>query len=119
MNNARLVLESPALEENTEDITPKLRSEEARLVKIIEALYGIQESREWSTLKIEVLDNLVNILVKDVQTEARKEEPSPQRLNRLSGELKWAERYADLSKLENYYRSQLKNIRTKLYDKEE
>jgi len=62
---------------------------------------------------------LVNVLEKDIRTEAKKEDVSTNKLNRLSGELKWAERYADLGKLENTYKVQLQSVRTKLYGKTE
>lgn len=98
-------------EEKPEDLKPKLQAEEARLVRIIEALQGIAQTKEWSTLKTEVFDNLVNVLEKDLKYEAKKESPEPTKLNRLAGELKWAEKYSDLLKLENIYRVQLQNIR--------
>ena len=100
--------------EPREDLSPKYRAEEARLLKIIEALQGVEQSKEWSTLKTEVFDTLVNSLEKDLRTEARKETPDPNKLNRLTGELIWAERYSDLGKLGNRYREQLQAVRIKL-----
>lgn len=102
-----------------EELQTKLHAEEARLLKIIEAIVEIQDSKAWSSLKTEVFDNLVNVLEKDLRTEARKEDASPAKLNRLSGELKWAERFSDLSKLESLYRVQLQNVRLKLHGKPE
>ena len=106
-------------EQATEEVKVKLRSEESRLVRIIEALRDVQDVKSWQLLSEEVFKPLVNILEKDIKTEARKEDLSPQRLNRLSGELKWAEKYADLAKLENNYQVHLKSIRTKLYGEPE
>lgn len=93
-------------------------AEEARVVRIIEAIQGVQDSKEWSTLKTEVFDSLVNVLEKDLKTEAKKEDPDPKKLNRLSGELKWAEKYSDLTKLEISYRTQLQGIRKHIHGKE-
>lgn len=106
----------PELQEN---VKTKLQAEESRLLKIIEALQGISQSKEWSTLKTEVFDNLVNVLDKELRTEAKKNDPDPKKLNRLSGELKWAERYSDMQRLENSYRVQLQNVRLQLYGKSE
>ena len=101
-------------ETTREDITPKYRAEEARLLKIIEALQEVEQSKGWSTLKTEVFDTLVNVLEKDIRNEARKGTPDPNRLNRLTGEIEWAERYSDLGKLGNRYREQLQAVRIKL-----
>lgn len=100
-----------------EEVDVRIKAEEARLVRVIEALQGIQSSKEWSTLKIEVFENLANVLEKDIKYEARKEDCDPRKLNRLSGELKWAEKYADLQKLEHSYRLQLQNIRKQINGK--
>ena len=96
---------------NREEVAQRYKAEEGRLVKIIEAIQVLKDSNEWSTLKTEVFENLANILEKDIKAEARKEDPDPKKLNRLSGEMKWAEKYADLDKLENFYRLQLTNVR--------
>ena len=114
MNNSFLGIDESDKEAKKE----QLRSEEARIVKILEAITTISSSKEWHVLKIEVFDNLVNILEKNIQEEACKEEVKLGRLNHLAGELKWAERYANLSKLEKEYRSKLKSIRINLYGKE-
>lgn len=116
MNNSQVI--SDFKPQRNEEIAPRLRAEEARILRIVEAAQGIQSSREWSTLKTEVFDNLVNVLEKELRNEARKDEPSTLKLNRLSGELKWAERFSDLGKLENSYRVQLQNIRQQLNGKQ-
>lgn len=112
MNLAQIQLE------NESSVGERYTAEEARLVRIIEAIQGIQSSKEWSTLKTEVFENLVNLLEKDLKNEAKKEDPDPKKLNRLSGELKWAEKYADLDKLEASYRTLLTSVRIKLNGKE-
>ncbi len=116
MNLSQVTIE---LQEETVDIKPHLRSEESRLLKIIEAIGKVEKSKEWSTLKTEVFENLVNMLEKDIKNEAKKEDPDTKKLNRLAGELKWAEKYADLTKLVNTYKVELTRIRTKLYGKSE
>ena len=96
-----------------------MKEEEARLVNIIEALQGIQKTKEWSTLKKDIFDRFALSLEKEIRNEARSENPNPLKLTRLSGKLEWAERYSDLSRLENYFKVQLTNLRIKLYGKKE
>ena len=106
------------LVEEKADIKPLLQAEEARLLRIIEALQGIGQSKEWRSLKTEVFDNLVNVLEKDLKTEAEKTDCDPSKLNRVTGKLEWARKYSDLTKLENEYRVQLQNTRLKLHGKQ-
>lgn len=120
MNNAKLAIDSVTLkEEETVDRRPMLREQEARLIKIIESLKQVSDSSGWSTLKIEVFAPLVETLEKSLREEAKKDTPDALVLNRLAGQLKWAEKYADLSKLESVFRSELTNIRTYLNGKSE
>lgn len=119
MNNSKLAIDSVSLKEEEQvDQKPLLRQREAFLLKIIEAIQGIIKTPEWSTLKIEVFDNLVNVLEKDIKDEAKKEDPDALKLNRLAGQLKWAEKYSDLTKLEAIFRTELTSIRKNLYGTE-
>lgn len=97
--------------------SPRLNAEEARLVTVIEALQSIQSSKAWSTLKTEVFDNLVNVLEKELRTEAERLDPSTNKLNRIMGKLEWARRYSDLQKFENEKRVELQNVRIQLHGK--
>ena len=116
MNNSQFALEQSLSEEKKVDPKPLLREREQKLLKILEALQGVQSSKEWSTLKTELFDSLSVSLKKELLNEAKKDDPSPMRLNRLAGELKWAEKFADLSKLEHGYKVELSNIRKNLYE---
>ena len=116
MNNSKLASESISIsEEPRADNKPLLREREGRIVRIITSIKRISETEEWSTLKTEVFDGLVDTLERDLKTEAKRETPDTNKLNRLSGQLVWAERYADLHKLENKYRVELQGIRLQLY----
>lgn len=112
MNNGYI-----SLPREEEEVTPKLREEETRLMRIIEAIRSIKQSEAWRTLQEEKFDGLVVMLEKDLKSEARKEHIDLAKLNRLAGQLEWAEKYADLTKLENQYMNQLTNIRLKLNGK--
>lgn len=102
-----------------EEVSPQLRTEESRLIRIIEALKAVQSSQSWSTLKIELFDRLASTLERDLMQEAQKIGADSNKLNRLSGQLEWAEKYADLSKLENRYKVQLSNVKKQLDGKTE
>lgn len=117
MNNSQVLTDS--FSEASDDFAPRLRKEEARLLRIVEALQAVQSSKEWSSLKTEVFDNLVNVLEKDLRTESEKIDPEPNKLNRIMGKLEWARRYSDLQKFENEKRVELTNVRQQLYGKTE
>lgn len=116
MNNAQITIDTVVT--HTESVKEKLHSEEGRLVKIVEALQDVQKTKAWSTLKTEIFDSLVTVLEKDLKTEAEKIDTSASKLNRISGELKWARRFSDLAKLEGEKRAELQRLRLTLYGKE-
>lgn len=114
MNNSLLAIEP---EEKAPDLSPRLREEEAKTLRIVEAIKAVQETAAWGTLKEELFDSLVNVLERELKTEARKDNADTGKLGRISGQLEWAEKFADLSKLSNRYMQQLSNIRLKLNGK--
>ncbi len=103
--------------EKAPDLLPRIREEEAKTLRIVEAIQAVEGSAAWRTLKDELFDGLVNVLERELKTEARKEDADVRKLNRLSGQLEWADKYADLTKLSNRYMQQLSNIRLKLNGK--
>ena len=111
MNNSRIALE---YSEEKPDTTPLLRERQATILRIIEAIQEIEKTKAWSTLKTEIFHGLDKLLDNELRAEAKKEQPDPSRLNRLAGQLHWAERYADLSKLEERYRTELKQINQRI-----
>lgn len=116
MNNSKLAIEKISLsQEETVDRTPHLREKEGELISILDAIRSIQETKEWGTLKTKVFDGIVESLTKDINNEAKQENPDTLKLNRLAGQLKWAEKYADLHKLEDIFRLELTHIRKLLY----
>lgn len=118
MNNSKLAIDNVSLTvEDKVDRTSNLREQESELIIILDALDKVQKSKEWSSLKEKVFDKLPVTLAKELQEEARKDSPDALKLNRLAGQLKWAEKYSDLSKLGQFYRLQLTNIRKQLYGK--
>lgn len=116
MNNSKLSIESVSLkQEEVSDRVPELREKEQELINILECIQRISSTDEWSTLKTKVFDSLPESLSKEILIEAKKENPDTLKLNRLAGQLKWAERYSDLSKLEQEFRLKLTQVRKLLY----
>lgn len=109
MNNSQIVLETVELP--NEELVAKRAEREGQLVRIIEAIREVKKSNAWSTLKSEIFDNLAGILQRDLLSEAKKDTPDPLRLNRIAGQLKWAEKYANLDKMEEDYKTQLSGLR--------
>ncbi len=110
MNNSRIALETPV--DNSKELTVE---REAKLVRTIEALQDIRGSESWSTLKKEVFDSVFQTLKRELEEEARKENPNTNKLNRITGEIKWAERFADLEKFEHVLRVELQGVRTRIH----
>lgn len=106
------------LEEQVADNKPYMRKREETVLKIIEAIRKVEATQEWSTLKTEVFDSLVVTLEKELRDEAKKENPDAFKLNRLAGQLKWAEKYSELPKLENFFKVELIGLRKQLYGTE-
>lgn len=117
MNNSQAVGKLSLENAVKVDYTPQLRSKEGELISIIDSLQRVQSTKEWCTLKEKVFDNLVVSLERELATEAKKENPDTLKLNRLAGQLKWAEKYSDLTKLEDSFRLELTHVRIKLYGK--
>jgi len=115
MNNS-LATFAVDISESPVDVTPQLQEREAKLGRIIEALQAVRESKAWSTLKTEIFDDLTTRYSKELAAEAKKDNPESNKLNRIAGQLAWAERYADLAKLETTYRTELTGIRKKLQE---
>lgn len=117
MNNSKLAIESVGISlESQIQNSDSLKEKEVKLTQWIDAIQKIHATNEWRSLK-EVFDPLSESLHKQILAEAKKPNPDTNKLNRLSGELRWAERYADLQKLAGEFRVELTNIRLKLYGK--
>lgn len=113
MNNAalRLITEEPSDDRKSE----VLGKREAELIRVMEALSSIQRTKEWSSLKEIVFDGLKQNLEIRLLAAAREAKPDTHFMSNLSGQLVWAEKFSDLSKLEGTYRLELSNVRKQLY----
>lgn len=111
MNNSKIALDSVSLKlDETVDNSENLRERESQLVRIIDAIEGISQSVEWSTLKSLVFDNRIGKLEKQLKSESEKSELKDSEIYRLQGRLFEARKY-DLVKLIETYRLELTKIR--------
>jgi Lhr-like helicase len=109
MNNSFLAPEK-------EPVSPqeKVQEREAWLVRVIEAARAVSDSAEWSSLKEEVFDGVLERLERDLARESMKPEVNTPELYRLQGQILWARKYADIATLADEYRSELTNVRKRL-----
>lgn len=106
MNNSLVTAE-----EDKEDIKPRLRQRETEVIAIITALTNVIQTDDWNVLRTLIFDGLVASLEKRLKTETSNDEIKTSELYRLNGQLTWAKRYADLTKLLDVYKLELNSIR--------
>ncbi len=120
MNNAKAAIETLFLEaDEPQDTQILLRQKLVETEKILKALLAVNESREWQTLKELVLDGVVQTLEKRLRQESNKAVLDGPEIYRVQGQLAWARRYADLSKLADAYKIELNNLTRKLNENED
>ena len=110
MNNSQIVIDNEP--EETKESTLAYRQGE--LVRIVEALRSIADSKEWQTLKELVFDGVLVTLERQLKNEAQKAEVVTPELYRLQGQLVWARKYADLNKLAEFFKTQIEGIKSNL-----
>lgn len=113
MNNSKIAY---SLEEKEEKST-LLEEQEGQLAQIVEAINRIEASTDWQKLKRLVLDGVLINLERRLKIESEKTEVNVPELYRLQGQLVWARKYADLKKLEEFFKQSLKNIKLKINEK--
>lgn len=110
MNNSQILMTSLTVTEEV-DTAPLLREKERELLQIIEALGSISASDYWKLLEEKVFNGVVDSL----QAKLRSEK-NPTEIYRLQGQIMWAEKYTDLTKVAQAYKNELTSIRNRLND---
>lgn len=96
-------------EEEKEEVDTSL--EEARLIRLIEAIARLFENSDWRTL-VELHFSQEEERVKRLLLAATMETPLPvEQIYRLQGELKWARRYKNLALFAHNLKKQLNQLR--------
>jgi len=91
--------------------TESLREREAKLVRMVEAVVALSQTREWSTLKKELFDEIASSIENRIKSETAKSVININELYRLQGELAWARKYGNLMLLAKDYQNELSAIR--------
>ena len=112
MNNSIHLDIEPELPD--ESIQVKLRQRAEKLVRMIEALVSLSGSPEWSTLKEELFDGVLETIDVQFRLEVQKAEVSLPALYRLQGQRHFAQTYAQPASLVAKWRAELDNIKKQL-----
>lgn len=114
MNNSIFAIEGLKIQPDEKvNIIPILRERQTKITKTLTALDGLAKSKEWSSLKEEVFDGLVERLSVSLFTESKKVPADVATLANLSGQLEIAERF-DLVKYQQKLRNELISIKKQL-----
>lgn len=99
------------MDELTEDRTVDLRENQAELIRLLDALTKLDESKEWHVLRELVFDKSVGSIERQILNESLAKEVNLPKLYKLQGELEWAKRYSDIERFADTLKKQLKNIK--------
>lgn len=98
----------------TPEIKVKLREEESRLIKIIEALDKLEGSKEWQVLKELVFDKSLQAIERQMLNESVSPKVEIEKIYRLQGEWAWAKQYSDTGRFVENLKKQLEAVKNKL-----
>jgi len=124
MNNSKIAIDSveeevEIIDETYDDRISFLEKQRGEMVQIVEAIAGIESSKDWKKLKKLVFDGVVANLERQLAHEAAKAEINDTEIYRLQGQLAWARKYADLGKLAQFFKDQIQNINNQIkYEQE-
>jgi len=117
MNNSFLIMNYDTLsEEKQKDVLPILKEREGQIVSWLTAINELKQNNSWRILQKGIFEDLTVKIQKLIDNEAKREEPSSLKLNRLTGQLIWAERYSDLNKLEEDLKVELQGLKLRIYN---
>ena len=105
MNNSKIVLELESFSE--EKKTEFLKQRETELLLILEALQNIKGSKYWKLLEEKVFNGVLISLQHRIRTEK-----NPTEIYRLQGQIVWAEKFCDLTKMYQAYQNELTRLRS-------
>lgn len=111
MNLSYFELESESPEHSEESLT-RLREQESKVIRKLEAIEGILGSQHWSSLKEDFEEEIAR-LERLHAAEAKRKELNIPELYRSQGRIEEARRLGLIGMLEQY-RYDLKNIRSKI-----
>jgi uncharacterized Zn finger protein len=97
-----------------EETKIRLREEQTRLIKIVEALTKLDKSKEWSTLKELVFNKSLEAIERQIKVESLGETINTDKLYNLQGQWAWAKQFCDTDRFAETLKKQLEEIKKRL-----
>lgn len=97
-----------------EEVVVKLREEQTRLIKIIEAFVELDKSRAWQTLKELIFKKSLGNIEDQLFAECLTPVLNEKEIYRLQGQRVWAKRYCEIDGYVSTLKKQLEEINKKL-----
>ena len=107
MNNSQIIKE--------EVLTPT-EEREAFLIRIIETIQSVADSREWKLLVKEIFADVTASLERRLVAETKKPKIDEAEIYRLQGQLGWARKYSNLMDLQQAFKVELLNIKQRKHE---
>src|SRR3990167_2883664 len=95
----------------TDETKVKLREEQSKIIKVIEAFAKLDSSKEWETLKDLVFNKSLASIERQMLSEVLTPEIKIDKLYRLQGEWAWAKQYSDVGRFTESLKKQLEEIK--------
>jgi hypothetical protein len=92
----------------------QLREEEGRLIKILESIDGLEENKDWKTLKELVFDKSLESIERQIKVESLSLEINIPKLYKLQGEWAWCKQFCDTKQFVEQLKTNLEGIKKKL-----
>lgn len=100
--------------ELSEETKALLREKQTELVKIIDALSKLENSKEWGILKDLIFDKALAGIERQILNIALAKDIDVNALYKLQGEWAWSKHYNDLRQFGEVLKKQLEDIKSKL-----
>ena len=100
--------------ELTDEVKTQLREQQTNLIRLVEALAGLEGKKEWGVLKELIFDKSLQVIERQILSEALTQKIDVDKLYRLQGEWAWAKQYSDTDKFAENLKRQLASIKNKL-----
>lgn len=100
--------------EITEEVKIRLREEQSKLVKIIEAFAKLEYSKEWQVTKELVFEKSLIAIERQMLNECLAPVINTDKIYRLQGEWAWAKQYNETGRFVENLKKQLEEIKKRL-----
>lgn len=91
-----------------------LKDKQSELLKVLEALNGLEKNKDWQTLKELVYQKSLESVEAQMKSECLSTELNLPKLYRLQGEWSWAKQFTDIPAFAENVKKQLATIKQML-----